>query len=194
MTSRSTRTSPVVRGKWILENILGTPPPPPPANVPPLGEQRQADGRVLTLREMMAKHRSNPVCASCHSTIDPLGFSLEQFDGIGKVRKVDVGFQPIDASGQLPDGTKFANIEEFRGILLSKREEFVNTMTNKLLMYSLGRGTDYYDAPALRKIVHEAAASNYKFSAIVLGIVKSTPFQMRKAEVAPPTQSASVAR
>jgi hypothetical protein len=195
VTSRSTRTSPVVRGKWIMENVLGTPPPAPPANVPPLGEQKQSDGRVLTVRELMAKHRANPVCASCHATIDPLGFSLEQFDGVGKFRKVDTGFQPIDASGQLPDGTKFANIEEFRSLLLSKKDQFVTTMTNKLMMYALGRGTEHYDSPAIRRIVRDAAASNYKLSSIVLGIVKSAPFQMRKVGAATPaTQSASLAR
>ena len=195
VTSRSTRTSPVVRGRWILENMLGTPPPSPPANVPPLPEQKQADGRVLTVRELMAKHRANPVCASCHSNIDPAGFALEQFDGIGKWRVVDAGFQPIDASGTLPDGTKFAGINDFRALMISKKEQFVNTMTHKLRMYALGRGTEFYDAPAVRKVVADAAASNYKFSSIVLGIVKSVPFQMRKAAaVAPATQSASIAR
>ncbi len=195
VTSRSTRTSPVVRGKWILENLLGTPPPAPPANVPPLPEQKQADGRVLTVRELMAKHRANPVCASCHSNIDPAGFALEQFDGIGKWRLVDAGFQPIDASGTLPDGTKFSGINDFRALMLSKKEQFVKTMSNKLMMYALGRGTEYYDAPAVRKVVADAAASNYRFSAIVTGIVKSVPFQMRKAAaVAPATQSASIAR
>jgi mono/diheme cytochrome c family protein len=195
VTSRSTRTSPVVRGKWILENLLGTPPPAPPANVPPLPEQKQADGRVLTVRELMAKHRANPVCASCHNNIDPAGFALEQFDGIGKWRLVDAGFQPIDASGTLPDGTKFSGINDFRALMLSKKEQFVKTMSNKLMMYALGRGTEYYDAPAVRKVVADAAASNYRFSAIVTGIVKSVPFQMRKAAaVAPATQSASLAR
>ena len=195
VTSRSTRTSPVVRGKWILENLLGTPPPAPPANVPPLPEQKQADGRVLTVRELMAKHRANPVCASCHNNIDPAGFALEQFDGIGKWRVVDAGFQPIDASGTLPDGTKFSGINDFRSLMLSKKEQFIRTMSNKLMMYALGRGTEYYDAPAVRKVVADAAASNYRFSAIVTGIVKSVPFQMRKAAaVVPATQSASIAR
>ena len=195
VTSRSTRTSPVVRGKWILENMLGTPPPAPPANVPPLPEQKQADGRVLTVRELMARHRANPVCASCHATIDPAGFALEQFDGIGKWRLVDAGFQPIDASGTFPDGTKFSGINDFRSLMISQKQQFVATMTDKLMMYALGRGTESYDAPAVRKVVRDAAASNYKFSSIVLGIVKSVPFQMRKAAaVAPATQSASIAR
>jgi len=194
VTSRSTRTSPVVRGKWILENLLGTPPPAPPANVPALPEQKQADGRVLTVRELMARHRANPVCASCHASIDPAGFALEQFDGIGKWRLVDKGFQAIDASGTLPDGSKFSNVHEFRELLLSKKEQFVKTLTNKLLMYALGRGTDYYDAPATRKVVRDAAASDYRFSSIVMGIVKSAPFQMRKmAGIRAATQSAALA-
>jgi mono/diheme cytochrome c family protein len=193
VTSRSTRTSPVVRGRWILENMLGTPPPAPPANVPALPEQKQSDGRVLTVRELMAKHRANPVCASCHSNIDPAGFALEQFDGIGKWRLVDAGFQPIDASGTLPDGAKFSGINDFRALMLAKKDQFVTTMTDKLMMYALGRGTQHFDAPAVRTVVRDAAKSDYRFSSIVLGIVKSVPFQMRRA-VAPATQSASIAR
>lgn len=181
VTSRSTRTSPVIRGKWILENLLGTPPPAPPANVPPLPEQKQNDGRVLTVRELMARHRANPVCASCHSTIDPAGFALEQFDAVGQWRTTDSGFQAIDASGALPDGTKFGDINGFRALLLERREQFVRTFTNKLTMYALGRGTEYYDAPAIRRIVREAATGNYRVSDIVIGIVKSVPFQMRTA-------------
>jgi len=195
VTSRSTRTSPVVRGKWILENLLGTPPPAPPANVPPLPEQKQSDGRVLTVRELMAKHRANPVCASCHGTIDPAGFALEQFDAVGKWRTVDTGFQPIDASGTLPDGTKFGGINDFRALLLTKQEQFVRTMTGKLMMYALGRGLEYYDGPALRKVVREAATTNYKFSSLVMGIVKSAPFQMRVAAAPlPGTRTASADR
>ena len=184
VTSLSTRTSPVVRGKWILENLLGAPPPAPPVNVPSLPEQKQNDGRVLSMRELMAKHRANPVCASCHATIDPLGFSLEQFDGIGQLRKVDAGFQPIESSDALPDGSKFGNVDEFRALLLVNRDQFVTTLTDKLMMYALGRTIDYYDGPAIRNVVRDAAASNYRLSAIVLGIVKSTPFQMRKAATA----------
>ena len=182
VTSRPTRTSPVIRGRWILENLLGTPPGEPPPNVPALAEQKQDDGQVLTVRELMARHRSNPVCAACHATIDPAGFALEQFDGVGQWRTVDLGFQPIDASGQLPDGTKFADVNEFRELLLgSKRDQFLRTMTDKLMIYALGRGTEFYDAPAIRKVVKEAAGNGYRFSSIVLGIVKSTPFQMRNA-------------
>ena len=181
VTSQSTRTSPVVRGKWILENLLGTPPPAPPANVPPLSEQKQDDGRVLTVHELMAQHRANPVCASCHATIDPAGFALEQFDATGKWREVDVGFQPIDASGTMPDGTPFGGIHDFRDILMKNPDRFVHTMTDKLLMYAIGRGTEYYDAPAIRQIVREAAASNYRFLPLVTAIVNSAPFQMRRA-------------
>jgi mono/diheme cytochrome c family protein len=195
VTSKPTRTSPVVRGKWILENVLGTPPPAPPPNVPPLAEQKQADGRVLTVRELMAKHRANATCASCHAIIDPTGFALEQFDGIGRWRTVDVGFQPIDASGTLPDGSKFSGINEFRSLLLANRQQFVRTMTDKLTMYALGRGTDTYDGPAIRKVVNDAAASNYRFSVIVLGIVNSVPFQMRAVSVPTATPApAQVAR
>jgi mono/diheme cytochrome c family protein len=190
VTSRSTRTSPVVRGRWILENILGTPPANPPPNIPPLAEQKQPDGRVLTVRELMAKHRSNATCASCHNIIDPTGFALEQFDGVGRWRTVDVGFQPIDASGVMPDGTKFSGLNEFRSILLANREQFVRTLTGKLMMYGLGRGTDYYDGPAIRKIVRDAAPGNYKFSSLILGIVNSAPFQMRSVPPPMVTRSA----
>ena len=155
--------------------------------MPALPEQKQADGRVLTVRELMAKHRANPTCAQCHSLIDPTGFALEQFDGIGRWRTVDVGFQPIDASGALPDGSKFSGVNDFRALLLNRREQFVRTFTEKLLMYALGRGTDYYDGPAIRKIVDSAEAGNYKFSALVAGIVKSVPFQMRSVAPAAPT-------
>ena len=182
VTSRSTRTSPVVRGKWILENLLGTPPPAPPPNVPPLPEQKQDDGRVLTVRELMAQHRANPVCASCHSTIDPAGFALEQFDATGRWRNVDAGFQPIDASGTMPDGTPFSGIHDFRDLLVGSPGRFVHTVTDKLLMYALGRGTEYYDAPTIRAIVREAEAQEYRFGAVVTAIVKSAPFQKRRAE------------
>jgi hypothetical protein len=125
--------------------------------------------------------------------MDPIGFALEQFDATGRLRKVDAGFQPIDASGKLPDGSTFANVDEFRAVLLSNKQRFVQTMTNKLLMYALGRATDYYDGPAIRKVVRDAAATNYRFSALVLGIASSTPFQMRKAVAAPPAaRSASL--
>jgi hypothetical protein len=191
VTSVPTRTSPVKRGKWILDNVLGAPPPPPPANVPPLGEQKQDDGRVLTLREMMAKHRSNPVCAGCHSTIDPVGFALEQFDAIGKWRDVDRSFARIDPAGNMPDGAAFKNLAEFRRLIIDKPGPFLRTFTEKMLVYALGRPFEAYDAPAVRKVLHDAAASNYRFSDIVVGVVKSAPFQMRRAPEAPAALQAS---
>jgi hypothetical protein len=177
VTSYATRTAPTLRGKWLLENVLGTPPPPPPPNVPSLKEDRNAS--VLTMRQRMEQHRANPACASCHKLMDPLGFALENFDAVGGWRTAQ-GNTPIDASGELPDGTKFQGPSELRRILLSKRDQFVGTVTEKLLTYALGRGIEYYDMPAVRKIVRDAASSDYRFSAIILGIAKSTPFQMRR--------------
>jgi cytochrome c5 len=178
VTSYATRTAPTLRGKWLLENILGTPPPPPPPNVPSLKEDR--DSNALTMRQRMDLHRANPACASCHKLMDPLGFALENFDAIGKFRTTQ-GAVPIDASGELPDGTAFQGPAELRKILLSKREEFVSTLTEKLLIYALGRGIEYYDMPTVRKIVRESAPNNYRWSSIVLGIIRSTPFQMTKS-------------
>ena len=177
VTSYATRTAPTLRGKWLLENILGAPPPPPPANVPSLKEDRNAN--ALTMRQRMEQHRANPACASCHKLMDPLGFALENFDATGRWRTTQ-GKTPIDASGELPDGTKFQGPTELRRVLLSKRDQFVGTVTEKLLTYALGRGIEFYDMPAVRKIVRDAASSDYRFSAIVLGISKSTPFQMRR--------------
>jgi hypothetical protein len=178
-TSYDNRTSPVTRGKWVLENLLGTPPPPPPPNVPFLKEQTAGD-KVLTMRERMEQHRANPVCASCHKLMDPLGFALENFDGIGKWRTAEGG-TPIDPSGALPDGTPFQGPAELRQALLTKREGFVTTVTEKLLTYALGRGLEYYDAPAVRKITREAASNDHRWSSLVLGIVQSTPFQKRRS-------------
>jgi hypothetical protein len=180
VTSPPQRTSPVLRGKWILENILGTPPPPPPPNVPPLPEQKQNDGRVLSVRELLTKHRANPVCAACHSMLDPIGFALEGFDAIGRWRTVDVTFKPVDASGAMPDGTKFSGVAEFRATLLAHPDRFATTVAEKLMTYALGRGITYGDAPAIRQIVRDASKNNYKFSAMVLGVIKSIPFQMRR--------------
>lgn len=182
VTSYATRTAPTLRGKWLLDNILGTPPPPPPPNVPSLTEGK--DVKSMTMRQRMEQHRANPVCASCHARMDPLGFALENFDAIGKWRTTE-GNTPIDASGTMPDGTKFKGPAELRKALLGNPDQFVATLTDKLLTYALGRGTEYYDAPAVRKITHEAAAANYRWSAIISGIVKSTPFQMRLAQPAP---------
>jgi hypothetical protein len=179
VTSYATRTSPVVRGKWLLENILGAPPPPPPPNVPELVED-DAGGQPASVRERMEQHRRNPVCASCHSTIDPLGFALENFDAIGKWRATGQDGEPIDASGTLPDGRAFVGPVGLRDLLLSRREEFVSTATEKLLTYALGRGLEYYDAPAVRAIMRDAAPNEYRWSSIILGIAKSTPFQMRR--------------
>ena len=180
VTSYANRTSPVLRGKWVLENILGAAPPPPPPDVPELKE-RGEDGRVLSMREQMEQHRANPACVVCHAQMDPLGFALENFDGVGGWRTIDAN-TPIDASGVLPDGTRFEGPTGLRKVLLSRGEEFVTNVTEKLLTYALGRGAEYYDAPAIRKIVRESAPGNYRWSSLVTGIIKSTPFQMRRSK------------
>lgn len=180
VTSHANRTSPVVRGKWILENVLGTPPPPPPPNIPPLDE-KPTKGKVLTVRERMAQHRANPTCASCHNLIDPLGFALENFDAVGRWRTLESG-SPIDPTGSLPDGAAFKSLVEFRELLLARSDLFVTTMTEKLLIYALGRGLEHYDAPTVRAIVRSAARDDYRFSALILAIANSTPFQMRRSE------------
>ena len=179
ITSYNNRTSPVVRGKWLLENILGTPPPPPPPNVPLLKED-QGD-HPTSMRARMEQHRRNPVCANCHAKLDPLGFALENFDAVGRWRTVD-GDATVDPSGSLPDGTPFAGPAEFRQALLKHREEFVTTLTQKLMTYGLGRGIDSPDMRAVRAVVRETAAHDYKWLDLVLNVVKSMPFQMRRAE------------
>jgi mono/diheme cytochrome c family protein len=176
VTSYPNRTSPVLRGKWLLANMLGSPPPPPPPDVPDLKEA-DLDGRVLSVRERMEIHRKNPVCASCHQRMDPLGFSLENFDALGKWRTVLDGI-PIDAAASLPDGSTFEGIQGLRKLLLSQQSEFVRTVTEKLLAYAIGRGVEFYDLPAVRKIASDAAEKNYRWSALIAGIVKSTPFTM----------------
>ena len=181
VTAYATRTAPTIRGKWLLENILGAPPPPPPPNVPSLDETKTADGKPLTVRQQMEQHRVNPACASCHRIMDPLGFALENFDPTGKWRTTDSSGDPIDASGVLPDGTKFDGPAELRKLLLNRPEQLVHTVTEKLLTYALGRGVEYYDAPAIRKIVGESAAEDYRWSSVIVGIVKSMPFQMRSS-------------
>ncbi len=180
VTSYATRTSPVIRGKWILDNILGTPPAPPPPEVPQLKEAT-TKGKALSMRERVAQHRANPACASCHNLMDPVGFALEKYDAIGRWRTVDGG-TPVDASGILPDGSKFDGPSELQRALLKRPELFVSTMAEKLLTFALGRGTEYYDAPAVRKIVADASGNDYRFSTLVLGIVHSAPFQMRSSE------------
>ena len=182
VTSHPNRTSPVVRGKWLLENLLGAPPPPPPPDVPALIEN-DAGIEPATVRERMEQHRANPTCAACHAKMDPLGFALENFDAVGQWRSVDPEANaPIDASGTLPDGTMFTKPAEFRRGLLAEpwASEFVGTVTEKLLTYAIGRGLEYYDAPAVRAIKRDAAASGYRWSSIVQGIVQSAPFQMRR--------------
>jgi mono/diheme cytochrome c family protein len=174
VTSYPNRTSVVLRGKYILENILGTPPPSPPADVPPLKETGEG-GKILPLRALMAQHRDNPTCASCHRVIDPLGFSLENFDATGKWRTKEVA-GPVDASGQLADGTPVDGPVALRKAILKHPEQFVRTMTEKMLTYALGRGLESYDMPVVRSIAADAKNQNYRFSSIVLGIVKSTPF------------------
>jgi hypothetical protein len=179
VTSYTTRTSPTIRGKWVLENILSAPPPAPPPNIPSL-ESSNKDGKPLSVRQMLEMHRANSVCASCHARMDPLGLSLENFDAIGRWRATDAG-QAIDASGVLLDGTKVEGPRELRQALVAQKTQFVKTVTDKLLTYALGRGLEYYDAPTVRAIDRSAAGDDYRWSSIILNIVKSAPFQMRSA-------------
>jgi mono/diheme cytochrome c family protein len=178
VTSYPDRTAPVLRGVWVLENLLGMPPPPPPPNIPDL-ETKTADGRSLSIREQMEVHRQNPACAVCHVRMDPLGFSLENFDAIGQWRTEAEG-RPVDASAIFADGTPLNGVQGLKAFVLERRENYVHAFTGKLLTYALGRHVDYRDQPAIRKIVRAAAAREYRWSAIILGIVNSTPFQMRK--------------
>jgi hypothetical protein len=178
VTSYPTRTSPVLRGKWILENILGSPPPPPPPNVPQLEES--SVGSAKSLREQLEKHRASAACASCHSRLDPLGFSLENFDGAGKFR-AEEGGSPIDASGSMTNGTTVTGPAGLKSVILARKDEFIECMAGKLLTYALGRGLEYYNQPAVRQIRREMAAQDERFSSLVLGVVNSVPFQMRRA-------------
>jgi hypothetical protein len=180
-TSHAIRTSPVKRGKWILESVLGVSPPPPPPNVPPLEEKKGADAAPQSMRERMAAHRANAVCAGCHSMIDPVGFALENFDQDGRWRTVDASMKPVDVSGAFPDGTAFANLNEFRSALVSRPDRFASALTERLLTYALGRGLESYDMPTVRAIVRASAPASYRVSSLVIGIVKSAPFQMRAA-------------
>jgi mono/diheme cytochrome c family protein len=180
VTSYATRTSPVLRGVFVLRNILGAPAPPPPPNVPALDESAMAAN--LTMRERLAAHRSNAVCASCHRTIDPAGFPLESFNAVGQWRDHEVGGELVDASGELPGAGEFRGIDGLEDAVLARPELFVATLTEHLLTFALGRGVEYYDAPAVRKIVRDAGKDGYLFSSLILGIVKSVPFQMRSAE------------
>ena len=178
LTSYATRTSPVLRGKYILDNLLGTPPPPPPPNIPALAEKAD-DGKALSMREAMARHRANPVCASCHARMDPLGFAMENFDAVGQWRTRAESGEALDVSAVFQDGTKFDGIAGLREQLARRPEQFVIGLTEKLLTYAVGRKAAYYDAPAIRAIVREAARSDYRFSTLVMGVINSVPFQMR---------------
>ena len=181
VTSYATRTSPVIRGKWVLSNILGTPPPPPPPNVPPLKEIVE-HGQAITVRERLAAHRDKPACAGCHKLMDPIGFSLENFDAVGKWRSAENGVS-VDAAGGLPDGGNFHGLEGLKQALLSRPELFVTTTTEKMMTYALGRGMEPFDGPAVRRIVQDAKGGDYRFSSLVLGIVNSVPFQMRRSQL-----------
>ena len=178
LTSYPTRTSPVIRGKWILENVLGVPPPPPPADVPALDDVKMAK-RNASVRERLAEHRKNPTCAGCHRLTDPVGFALENYDAVGRWRTLDGG-EPIDPSGTLFDGTAFNGVADLQKAILNHSDMFVTTLSEKLLTFATGRGVGYYDGPALRKILRDARADDYRFSSIVMGIVNSMPFRMRK--------------
>jgi hypothetical protein len=179
VTSYATRTSPTLRGKWVLENILGTPPPPPPPDIPSLVEN--AETLKLSMRERMEMHRTNPVCASCHQLMDPLGLALENFDAIGAWRTINVDQTPIDATGRLPDGTEFNGPSELMVALWQGREQFAGTFVERLLTYSLGRAIEYYDMPAVRQILARSDEDDYRWSSIVVQIVESQPFQMRRS-------------
>jgi Protein of unknown function (DUF1592)/Protein of unknown function (DUF1588)/Protein of unknown function (DUF1585)/Protein of unknown function (DUF1595)/Protein of unknown function (DUF1587) len=181
VTSYANRTSPVQRGKWVLQNLLGMPPPPPPPNVPPLKENKADGSKVRSVRERMVEHRANPVCASCHAVMDPIGLAIENFDAVGRWRTVE-GEAPVDASGGFPDGSTFVGVDGLRQALLKHPELFVTTFTERLLTYALGRGLDFNDGPAVRAITRVAAGDQYRFSSMILGIVKSVPFQMRRSE------------
>ena len=190
LTSHAERTSPVVRGKWILENILGTPVPPPPPDVPAL-KGNQEGQKPKTMREQMAEHRANPACANCHKAMDSIGFAMENFNAVGAWRGEDAG-NPIDASGQLADGTKIDGVVSLRNALISRPEMFAGTMTRKLMIYALGRGLDYRDMPTVRAILRDASHDRYRFSDLILGVVHSAPFQLRTAagDDSAPLQSA----
>ena len=180
VTSYANRTAPVIRGAYILENLLGTPPSPPPPDVEGFPEQKEG-AKVLTVRELMSLHRSKPSCNACHGVMDPLGMALENFDGVGEWRDKDrdAGTE-IDATGQLVDGTPVTGPRDLRQAIMKRPEQFVRTMTEKLMTYALGRGLRPYDMPAVRKIVRDAAAANYHFSSLVMGIATSAPFQMKR--------------
>jgi mono/diheme cytochrome c family protein len=187
------RTSPVLRGVWILENILGAPPPPPPPNVPDL-QEKDDSGKVLAMRERMVQHRRNPACSVCHARMDPLGLALENFDAVGRWRTRSESEGEIDASGVLPDGTRFDGVDGLRAALVARSNEFVATLTEKLLVYALGRGLEHYDGPAVRAIVRDAGRDDYRFRSLVVGIVNSVPFRMRRTASATQRPAGAAAR
>ena len=178
-TSHATTTSPVLRGKWVLENIVGTPPPAPPADLDTGLKADPPGSAPRTMREQMERHRTNPVCASCHQTMDPIGFALENFDVVGKWRTEDRAGLRLDTNDVLTDGTTITGTVSLRQALVKRPDVFVQTLTEKLLVYALGRGLTAEDMPTVRKIVREAGQQQYRFRAILQGIVESTPFQMR---------------
>ena len=180
MTSYATRTSPTLRGAWILENLLGSPPPPPPPNVPTLEEKSASQARTVPA-ERLAEHRANRACAACHDLIDPLGFALENFDAVGRWRTLDEG-RPIDSHGRLPSGEEVAGVDDLEAAILARPEQFVGTAAEKLLTFALGRGVEYDDGPAIRAMVRHAAENDYRFSSLVEGLVLSAPFRMRVTE------------
>ena len=192
VTSYATRTSPVLRGKYVLDNLLASPPPPPPPDVPALATEAEETGAPLTMRDAMVRHRADPACAGCHAKMDPIGFALEHFDAVGRFRSDDEG-KPIDAASPLPDGRVVDGLAGVQALLLDKPELFVSALSEKLMMYALGRNVQYYDAPAIRAVVRAAAAKNYAFSAIVEGIAASPPFQMRSAETAAEVEAVAAA-
>jgi mono/diheme cytochrome c family protein len=181
VTSYAHRTAPTLRGKWIMQNLLGAPPPPPPPNIPAL-EAASAPGRTATVRELLEEHRKNPTCASCHARMDQYGFALENFDAIGRWRTVDQTGTTIDSSAALPDGSRFEGIAGLREYLLRDKSQFAGALTERLMTYALGRGVEYYDQPALRRILRDAQTVDYRWSSLIAGIVGSTPFQMRRTE------------
>jgi len=189
LTSYANRTSPVNRGKWVLETLLSSPPPPPPPNIPALKTEGNGTGQTLSMRDAMIQHRASPACSSCHARMDPIGFAMENFDAVGRWRDRDAG-NPIDASGAFPDGVKFEGTAGLKAVLVSHPEEFVSTLTEKLLMYGIGRNVQYYDQPTVRAIVQESARNNYTFASLVLGVVKSIPFKMREAQTTPEARTA----
>lgn len=179
LTSYTTRTSPVLRGKYVLENLLASPPPPPPNDVPSLNTSNATSGEAISLREAMIQHRASPVCAGCHARMDPIGFAMENFDAIGRWRDRDAG-KPLEVNSVLANGTQVNGLDGVKKLVLGDPDRFVNALSEKLMMYAIGRNVQYYDAPAIREIVRQSKGKNYKFSSLVLGVVNSVPFQMRQ--------------